>query len=24
VRHVLTLAARHFDKLVSLWEKHHG
>jgi len=24
VRHVLTLVARHFDKLVSLWEKHHG
>lgn len=24
VRHVLTVAAKHFDKLVSLWEKHHG
>ena len=24
VRHVLTLAAKHFDQLVSLWEKHHG
>lgn len=24
VRHVLTVAARHFDGLVSLWEKHHG
>jgi hypothetical protein len=24
VRHVLTVAARHFDDLVSLWEKHHG
>jgi hypothetical protein len=24
VRHVLTVAARHFDELVSLWEKHHG
>ena len=23
-RHVLTVAARHFDELVSLWEKHHG
>ena len=23
-RHVPTVAARHFDKLVSLWEKHHG
>jgi hypothetical protein len=24
VRHVLTIAARHFDNLVFLWEKHHG
>jgi hypothetical protein len=24
VRHVLAVAARHFDKMVSLWEKHHG
>jgi Domain of unknown function (DUF4160) len=24
VRHVLTTAAKHFDQLVSLWEKHHG
>ena len=23
-RHVLTVAARHFDELVFLWEKHHG
>jgi hypothetical protein len=24
VRHVLVTAAKHFDDLVSLWEKHHG
>jgi hypothetical protein len=24
VRHVLTVAAKYFDELVSLWEKHHG
>jgi hypothetical protein len=24
VRHVLTVASRHFDELVALWEKHHG
>jgi len=24
VRHVLTVAAIHFDELVVLWEKHHG
>ena len=24
VRHVLAVAARHFDELVALWEKHHG
>jgi len=24
VRHVLTVAAKHFDELVALWEKHHG
>lgn len=24
VRHVLTVAAGHFDELVLLWEKHHG
>jgi hypothetical protein len=24
VRHVLSVAARHFDELVFLWEKHHG
>ena len=24
VRHVLTVAARHFEKLAALWEKHHG
>ena len=24
VRHVLTTAAKHFDELVILWEKHHG
>jgi hypothetical protein len=24
VRYVLTAAARHFDELVFLWEKHHG
>ena len=23
-RHILTVPARNFDKLVSLWEKHHG
>ena len=23
-RHILAVAVRHFDKLVSLWEKHHG
>jgi hypothetical protein len=23
VRHVLTVAARHFDELVLLWEKNH-
>jgi hypothetical protein len=23
-RHVLNMAARHFEKLVALWEKHHG
>jgi len=23
-RHVLTIAAKHFDELVALWEKHHG
>ena len=23
IRHLLTVAARHFDELVSLWEKHH-
>jgi hypothetical protein len=24
VRHVLTIAAKHFDDLVLLWEKQHG
>jgi hypothetical protein len=24
VRHVLRLAAKHFDELSILWEKHHG
>jgi hypothetical protein len=24
VRHVLAVAARHFDELVQLWEKQHG
>jgi hypothetical protein len=24
VRHVLPVAAIHFDELVLLWEKHHG
>jgi hypothetical protein len=24
VRHVLDIAAEHFDELVALWEKHHG
>ncbi|MGO9337672.1 MAG: DUF4160 domain-containing protein [Terracidiphilus sp.] len=24
VRHVLTVAAWHFDELVHLWEKNHG
>ena len=24
VRHALAVAARHFDELVILWEKHHG
>jgi hypothetical protein len=24
VRHVLMVAARHFDELALLWEKHHG
>ncbi len=24
VRHVLVIAAHHFDELVALWEKHHG
>ena len=24
VRHVLAVAAKYFDELVSLWEKHHG
>jgi hypothetical protein len=24
VRHVLAVAANHFDELVFLWEKHHG
>jgi hypothetical protein len=24
VRHVLTVAAGHFDALAALWEKHHG
>lgn len=23
VRHILTVAARHFEELVGLWEKHH-
>ncbi|HWG19889.1 MAG TPA: hypothetical protein VG225_05100 [Terracidiphilus sp.] len=23
-RHVLVTAAKHFDELVSLWEKHHA
>jgi len=23
IRHVLTVAARHFDELVGVWEKHH-
>jgi hypothetical protein len=24
LRHVLVVAARHFDELVVLWENHHG
>ncbi|MGA9672833.1 MAG: DUF4160 domain-containing protein [Terracidiphilus sp.] len=24
VRHILNAAAKHFNELVSLWEKHHG
>jgi hypothetical protein len=24
VRHILRMAAAHFDELVRLWEKHHG
>jgi len=24
VRHILATAAKHFDELVALWEKHHG
>jgi hypothetical protein len=24
VRHILTVAAGHFDELAFLWEKHHG
>jgi len=24
VRRVLAVAARHFDELAALWEKHHG
>jgi hypothetical protein len=24
VRHILAAAARHFDELAALWEKHHG
>ncbi len=24
VRHVLVMAAQHFEELVMLWEKHHG
>ncbi|MGA7832330.1 MAG: DUF4160 domain-containing protein [Terracidiphilus sp.] len=24
IRHVLTVAAKHFEKLAALWEKHHG
>jgi hypothetical protein len=24
IRHVLAVAAEHFDELVNLWEKHHG
>jgi len=24
VRHVLAVAAAHFNELASLWEKHHG
>lgn len=24
IRHILTVAAGHFDELVTLWEKHHG
>ncbi len=24
VRHVLTAAAKHFDELAALWEKHRG
>ncbi len=24
IRHVLSTAAKHFDDLISLWERHHG
>jgi hypothetical protein len=24
VRHILAIAAQHFQQLVALWEKHHG
>jgi hypothetical protein len=24
IRHVLNVAAAHFDELAALWEKHHG
>lgn len=24
VRHVLLIAAKHFEELIALWERHHG
>jgi hypothetical protein len=24
IRHVLSVAAKHYNELVALWEKHHG
>jgi uncharacterized protein DUF4160 len=24
IRHVLAVAAKHYNELVALWEKHHG
>jgi hypothetical protein len=24
IKHILAMAAEHFDELVALWEEHHG